>query len=89
MLWELDEHAWLCSDADAWSQAGDALGSRSPSPGSTFGLTGIAAQRIEHDPLDGLLNGVAIVDVLDLDATRDCARSSRRHAALRDTRVSR
>ena len=56
MLWEIDEYAWLFIEPSA-ARAG-AGGSPSPSPGWTRSSEGLAARRIEHEPIETYSNGV-------------------------------
>jgi catechol 2,3-dioxygenase-like lactoylglutathione lyase family enzyme len=65
VLWEIDEHAWLFVEPNA-SQAGAGR--------ITFAVTGLdellkrlAAQGIEHEPLETYSNGVRHVNIPDPD----------------------
>jgi catechol 2,3-dioxygenase-like lactoylglutathione lyase family enzyme len=65
MLWEIDEHAWLFIEPNA-AQAGACR--------ITFAVAGLdallerlAAQRIEHEPVETYSNGVRHVKVPDPD----------------------
>jgi catechol 2,3-dioxygenase-like lactoylglutathione lyase family enzyme len=65
VLWEIDEHAWLFIEPDA-AQAGAGR--------ITFAVTGLdgllerlAAERIDHEPIETYSNGVRHVKVPDPD----------------------
>jgi catechol 2,3-dioxygenase-like lactoylglutathione lyase family enzyme len=65
VLWEVDEHAWLFIEPNA-AQAGAGR--------ITFAVTGLdalverlAAQRIEHEPIEAYSNGVRHVKIPDPD----------------------
>jgi catechol 2,3-dioxygenase-like lactoylglutathione lyase family enzyme len=65
MLWEIDEHAWLFIEPNA-AQAGAGR--------ITFAVAGLdallerlAAQRIEHEPIETYSNGVRHVKIPDPD----------------------
>ena len=65
MLWEIDEHAWLFIEPNA-PRAGAGRITLSVT-GLDALLEGLAAQRIEHEPLETYSNGVRHVNVPDPD----------------------
>jgi len=65
MLWEIDEHAWLFIEPNA-AEAG--AGRITLSVNGLDGLLErLAAQRIEHEPIETYSNGVRHVNVPDPD----------------------
>jgi catechol 2,3-dioxygenase-like lactoylglutathione lyase family enzyme len=65
MLWEIDERAWLFIEPNATRAAAGRI---------TLGVAGVdallerlAAQRIEHEPIETYSNGVRHVNVPDPD----------------------
>ena len=84
-LWEIDEHAWIFIEPNA---------ARAGAGRITFAVAGLdallerlAAERIEHEPVETYSNGVRHVDVLDPDGNtiafaepRDAASASPRSA---------
>jgi catechol 2,3-dioxygenase-like lactoylglutathione lyase family enzyme len=65
MLWEIDEHAWMFIEPNAAQAGGGRI---------TFAVAGLdallerlAAQRIEHEPIETYSNGVRQLDVPDPD----------------------
>ncbi|HET6864279.1 MAG TPA: VOC family protein [Solirubrobacteraceae bacterium] len=65
VLWEIDERAWIFIEPNA---------ARAGAGRITFAVAGLdallerlAAQRIEHEPIETYSNGVRHVDVPDLD----------------------
>jgi catechol 2,3-dioxygenase-like lactoylglutathione lyase family enzyme len=65
VLWEIDEHAWLFIEPNAAQAGGGRI---------TLAVTGLdtllerlAAERIEHEPIETYSNGVRHVNVPDPD----------------------
>ncbi len=65
VLWEVDEHAWLFIEPNA-AQAGAGRITLAVA-GLDALLEGLAAQRIEHGPIETYSNGVRHVTVPDPD----------------------
>ena len=65
ILWEIDEHAWLFIEPNA-AQAGAGRITLSVAGLDTL-LERLAAQRIEHEPIETYSNGVRHVNVPDPD----------------------
>ena len=65
MLWEIDEHAWLFIEPNA-AQAGAGRITFAVA-GLDALLEGLAAQRIEHEPIETYSNGVRHVNIPDPD----------------------
>ena len=65
MLWEMDEHAWLFIEPNA-PQAGAGRITLAVS-GLDAILERVAAEGIEHEPIETYSNGVRHVKIPDLD----------------------
>jgi hypothetical protein len=65
MLWEIDERAWLFIEPDAARAGAGRITVAVAGPDAL--LERLAAQRIEHEPIETYSNGVRHVNVPDPD----------------------